>query len=87
MRRIKQAPLGSATIECQWVYGPRVVRAALDQGRGLVQDVLNRVLNSFSEEAFSHPIQDVDLEILKQVRIVERMVDWQVNLHSLPEQT
>jgi hypothetical protein len=87
MRRIKQAPPGGAAIECQRVSRPRSVRAALDQGRGLVQEVLSRVLNSFSEEAFSHPSQEIDLEILKQARIVERMVDWQVYLHSFPEQT
>jgi len=72
-------------IDRQWIYVLKDGRTVLDWGDDLVQDLLNGDFVSFSKEAFSHPIQDVDLEMLKRAGRIERFDDRQVYVYSLPE--
>jgi hypothetical protein len=72
-------------IDRQWIYVLKDGRTVLDWGDDLVQDLLNGDFVSFTKEAFSHPIQDVDLEMLKRAGRIERFDDRQVYVYSLPE--
>jgi len=76
---------GGVPIDRQWLYILRDGRPVLDWGDGLVQDLLNGEFEPFSKDAFSHPIQDADLEFLKRAGRVERFDDRQVYVYSLPE--
>jgi hypothetical protein len=72
-------------IDRQWIYVLKDGRTVLDWGDDLVQDLLNGDFVNFTKEAFSHPIQDVDLEMLKRAGRIERFDDRQVYVYSLPE--
>jgi len=76
---------GGVPIDRQFIYVLRDGRPVLDWGDGLVQDLLNGDFITYTKDAFSHPIQDADLELLKRAGRIERFDERQVYVYTLPE--
>ncbi len=57
----------------------------LDWGDGNAQDLLTGEFRSFKEGEYSHPIQDKELDVLKQTGRIKDYDSRQVYLLQMPE--
>jgi hypothetical protein len=69
----------------QWIYVLVDGRAVIEWEDNMLQDLMSGEFIRPAEAAYSHPIQDDELDILRRAGRVDRYDSREVYIYSLPE--